>query len=75
MPRFWRSLFVSSILLWPQAAPIEERTEFRFLRMEYKDMGGTRRGFGRGWWRQDWPEAEMHFNQGITRLTRIHTWH
>lgn len=46
--------------------------EFHFARMIYEDQGGG--GFGRGgrgWWRQDWPEAEAHFRQGIARLTRI----
>lgn len=73
MLRAWRVLALSALLLWPQGPPPEVRTEFRFLRMEYRDRGGMRRGFGRGWWRQDWPEAEMHFKQGIERLTRIHT--
>jgi len=39
--------------------------------MEYVDLFSSRRGFGRGWWRQDWPEADVHFTQGIRRLTRI----
>ncbi|MBM3740148.1 MAG: DUF4159 domain-containing protein [Acidobacteria bacterium] len=47
--------------------------EFHFLRLEYRDYYGARRGFRRGWWMQDWPEAEVHFAQGIRRLTRIHT--
>lgn len=71
MPRAWRAILVTSLLLWPQPMPPEEQTEFRFVRMEYKDLGFARRG--RGWWRQDWPEAEMHFKQGVTRLTRINT--
>lgn len=45
--------------------------EFHFLRMEYVDLPTARRGFSRGWWRQDWPEADDHFTQGIRRLTRI----
>jgi hypothetical protein len=45
--------------------------EFHFLRMEYVDLQQSRRGFGRGWWRQDWPEADAHFTQGLKRLTRI----
>jgi hypothetical protein len=45
--------------------------EFHFLRMEYRDHPRARRSWGRGWWMQDWPEAEMHFNQGIRRMTRI----
>jgi hypothetical protein len=46
--------------------------EFHFARLIYQDLpsyGG--RGRGRGWWRQDWPDAEVHFRQGILRLTRV----
>lgn len=73
MPRAWRALLLAGLLLWPQSPRENERSEFRFLRLEYKDAAYSRRGFGRGWWRQDWPEAELHFNQGIRRLTRVHT--
>ncbi|MGH9721940.1 MAG: DUF4159 domain-containing protein [Bryobacteraceae bacterium] len=46
--------------------------EFHFLRVEYVDLFTSRRGFGgRGWWMQDWPEADAHFAQGVRRLTRI----
>jgi hypothetical protein len=45
--------------------------EFHFIRVEYVDLHTSRRGWGRGWWMQDWPEAEVHFAQGIRRLTRI----
>jgi hypothetical protein len=47
------------------------QAEFHFIRVEYVDHFQARRGFGRGWWRQDWPDAEVHFNQGLHRLTRI----
>jgi hypothetical protein len=49
------------------------QAEFYFLRMEYTDAPFVRRPWGRGWWMQDMPEAEIHFSQGIRRLTRIHT--
>ena len=45
--------------------------EFHFVRLEYADLPFMTRRFGRGWWRQDWPEAEIHFAQGIKRLTTI----
>jgi hypothetical protein len=50
-----------------------EEAEFHFARLIYQDLPGYGgfRGRGRGWWRQDWPEAEVHFRQGILRLTRI----
>jgi hypothetical protein len=50
-----------------------EQAEFHFARMIYQDLPGYGgfRGRGRGWWRQDWPAAEIHFRQGISRLTRI----
>lgn len=45
--------------------------EFHFLRLEYRDRPGIRRWRNRGWWSQDWPDAETHFNQGVRRLTLI----
>jgi hypothetical protein len=50
------------------------KSEYHFVRLEYIDRSSARRGWGgRGWWRQDWPEAEIHFAQGVRRLTRIDT--
>ena len=44
-------------------------SEFQFVRMAYADYGG---GFGgRQRWLTDWPEAETHLMDGVTRLTRI----
>ncbi len=51
-----------------QAAP----AEFHFARMIYADYAGAR-SFGRGWWQQDWPEAEDHFTRNLRRLTRVNT--
>lgn len=45
--------------------------EFHFARMIYVDQGRGGRGFGRGWWRQDYPEAEEHFTYNLQRLTRL----
>src|SRR5579862_5392291 len=51
--------------------------EFNFIRMEYTDNTGrgfgfvSRNGRARGWWAQDWPDADNHFTVGIQRLTRI----
>lgn len=60
-------------LAWSQAnLPVfSERSEFHFVRLEYTDLFNGGRGGGRGWWRQDWPEADAHFAQGVARLTRI----
>jgi Domain of unknown function (DUF4159) len=44
--------------------------EFHFARMIYTDLPQNA-NFRRGWWRQDWPEAEIHFVQNLGRLTRI----
>jgi len=58
----------------PDPGPVPAPSaEFHFIRMEYVDLyrGGRGFGFGRGWWMQDWPEADVHFAQGIRRLTRI----
>src|SRR5215468_7686268 len=53
---------------------VPERTsttgEFHFARMIYTDSPQFR-GFGRGWWQQDWPTAETHFLQSVRRLTRV----
>lgn len=46
-------------------------SEFHFIRAEYRDLYRARGGFGRGWWMQDWPEADHHFTLGIRRLTRL----
>ncbi|MBM3793813.1 MAG: DUF4159 domain-containing protein [Acidobacteria bacterium] len=55
--------------------PFPLQAEFHFVRLEYKNGAWARRFFfgggERGWWMQDWPEAEAHFAQGIRRLTRI----
>lgn len=51
-------------------APPAKPGEFHFARMVYRDLPNNRR-FGRGWWSQDWPDAEIHFEQGVGRLTRI----
>jgi hypothetical protein len=76
----WRALALVSIvpaalLAWVQSSrgnAAAEPAEFNFIRLEYRDLPFIRRGYSRGWWMQDWPEAEIHFNQGIRRLTRIH---
>jgi hypothetical protein len=54
-----------------QAPVFPSSAEFHFVRLEYTDLFGARRGPFRGWWRQDWPEADAHFTQGVRRLTRI----
>jgi hypothetical protein len=64
-------------VLWSQPARQTGRerpdAEFHFLRVEYVDLFQSRRGFQRGWWMQDYPAAEIHFAQGVRRLTRIDT--
>jgi hypothetical protein len=47
------------------------KAEYHFVRLEYADRPEARRGWQRGWWMQDWPEADAHFAQGVRRLTRI----
>jgi hypothetical protein len=49
--------------------------EFHFARLAYPDQSAGYGGFGRGWgsWAVDYPDAEYHFLQGITRLTRVNT--
>jgi hypothetical protein len=52
--------------------PAPAPAEFHFARMIYADAAGGR-GFGRGWWQQDWPEAEDHFTSNLKRMTRVST--
>lgn len=55
-------------------APDRPTAEFHFTRLLYSDR--RRYGFGRGYggsWRVDYPEAEHHFLQGVSRLTRVET--
>jgi Domain of unknown function (DUF4159) len=53
----------------PPALPAAP-SEFHFARMIYVDQAGAG-NFNRGWWQQDWPEAEDHFTHNLKRLTRI----
>lgn len=59
----------------PNEEPLAEEGEFHFIRLEYRDYQGRGGGFfgrfGRGWWAQDWPEADAHFVTGLRRLTRV----
>jgi len=58
----------------PVQANAQPSAEFQFARLMY---GGSRNcysfGFGGGGQRScvDWPDAEYHFMQGLTRLTRV----
>lgn len=56
--------------MFDNSAPFAGTGEFHFIRTEYTDLFNARR-FRRGWWMQDWPEADIHFAQGVRRLTRI----
>jgi hypothetical protein len=52
----------------------EPTAEFHMARMVYSDGGAGRRGrggFRRGWWAIDYPQAEIHFQGGVTRLTNV----
>lgn len=68
LPWLLASLVLSAAAPGPaiHAAP----PEFQFARMFYRDLASGR-NFGRGWWQQDWPEAEQHFTRNLQRLTRI----
>jgi hypothetical protein len=55
------------------APALPPSAEYHFIRVEYVDLFTSRRPWGRGWWMQDWPEADVHFTQGVRRLTRIDT--
>jgi hypothetical protein len=47
--------------------------EFYFTRVAYSSPGGRGRGWGRQAWLTDYPEAEVHLLQGLSRLTRLET--
>jgi hypothetical protein len=49
---------------WPTA-------EFEFARLFYSERRGY--GYGGGSWRVDYPDAEYHFTEGVSRLTRVET--
>ena len=62
----------------PDDASIKETrnlpsSEFHFTRLVYNDYGSASFGFrrGRGSWTVDMPDAEFHFSQGLSRLTRV----
>ena len=60
-------------LRWGQARDSLPRSEaeFHFVRLEYVNLPTAGWAYGRPWWRQDWPAAEIHFAQGVSRLTMI----
>lgn len=57
----------------PAQAPPRAAAEFRFTRLAYSDNSLLGFGFGgrRGSWTTDAPEAELHFLQGLKRLSRV----
>lgn len=46
-------------------------SEFHFARLVFDVNSQHGWGPGRPWWRIDWPEAEMHFLEGLARYTAI----
>ena len=48
-------------------APDQPDTEFHFTRLVYDSPGG----YGNDYFWVDYPEAEYHFRQGVSRLTRV----
>lgn len=70
-----------AVLLWAAPAVAQDdvdapnpTAEFHMARMVYQDGGARGRGrygFRRGWWAIDYPEAEIHFHDGVTRLTNV----
>jgi hypothetical protein len=55
-------------------AGMAPEAEFHMARMVYADGGARGRGrggFRRGWWAIDYPQAEIHFFGGVSRLTNV----
>ena len=58
----------------PYAPDYDEGGEFNFVRVQfdtYYGGGGFRGGFGGGTWAIDFPDADMNFLRGVSRLTNI----
>ena len=52
-------------------SPSGPSNEFHPARLAFDTTINHGWGPGRPWWRIDWPEAEMHFLEGLTRYTAI----
>ena len=50
-------------------APAWPTSEVQFARLLYSEQRGY--GYGGRSWEVDWPDAEYHFTEGVSRLTRI----
>ncbi|HEX7082205.1 MAG TPA: DUF4159 domain-containing protein [Gammaproteobacteria bacterium] len=60
---------VGVVLAAEAIAPVDwPAAEVTFMRLEYSDYGGRYRG---GSWLVDYPDAEFHFREGVSRLTRL----
>jgi hypothetical protein len=68
-------LVSTSPVAFTQIASDDPEAEFHMARMIYTSTGGMfrgSRGYGRsGMWAIDYPEAEIHFTDGVERLTRV----
>ena len=53
---------------WDAQGPVAFHTEFQFARLQFRSTSD--RGY-RPRWLTDWPAAEHHLLQGVSRLTRI----
>ncbi|HEY5622725.1 MAG TPA: DUF4159 domain-containing protein [Gammaproteobacteria bacterium] len=51
----------------------DPEAEFHFARMAFGVAGGAAGWSRREPWLRDWPDAEVHFVEGISRLTRVDT--
>jgi hypothetical protein len=77
-PKSWSALLLVACGLIGVAATGDElgyapdwpTSEFHFVRMYYRD-GGYSRGWGDRSWTVDYPEAEHHFQLGVSRLTQV----
>ncbi len=83
-PLFIKFLLLSISFLLPAAISAQEssrsdqpQAEFHMARLIYNNgFGPMGRNFaissrGRGWWAIDYPAAELHFLDGLSRLSRI----
>lgn len=67
-------LAASLFVVAAEPGPMDPLAEFHMARMVYADGGAAGRGrfgFRRGWWAIDYPQAEIHFHGGVSRLTNV----
>lgn len=69
--RWIRDIFPESDYI-PTPPDANEKTEFYFARLRYRNVQASGMWAMRGQWTVDYPKADRQFLQGLRRLSRIH---